>query len=234
MKGLLYCDFLLNKKWFLGAGIITVLGTAVCFILFKSFWNGNIIMPPVCGAVQAITAFICTEWLGRSLETDIKCRFADYVLVSGVSKKTFVLVELVKNIISIATSFAMCMVMQLVLRLLDKQAFDPILLLVYILILGASRWITSLITISLRNAEKAGLIVAIGFVLFVVLPYVFIGASIDKIGSFGYCIWYLTEYLIWLGYEWVLGLLFYAVIIGVYAIVYVLFLRRIRKGDVCR
>lgn len=234
MKGLLYCDFLLNRKWFLGAGIIIVLGTVISLILYYSLWNGNIIMPFACGAAQAIAAFVCTEWPGRSLEANLKCRFTDYLLTSAISKRTFVLTELLKNIISMMISLAMCVVMQLVLSVLDKHVFNFLNLCIYILILGTLKWITSLVTVYLRSAEKAGLIVAIGFVLFVVFPYIYVNTSINKIGTLGYSIWYFTEYLEWHGYGWILTLIFYGIIMGAYVITYELFLRRIRKGDVCK
>ena len=233
MRGLLYCGFLLNRKWFLSAGIITVLGTAVCFFLYGSFQNSEIIMEISFTLMQLILAFICTEWLGRSLEADIKCRFADYALASGISKKAFVLTELMKNIISMAISYAMCITVQLVMEIRDRGALMPNFLLGFILIVGVLRWIISLVTIPLRNAERAGLIVVIGFVLVVVIPYILFGYFYDK-SEILYHIWYYIEYLEWFGYKWILDLIFYAVIVGAYSIVYVLFLRRIRKGDVCR
>lgn len=231
MKGLLYCGFLLNKKWFLSAGIIAVLGTAVCFFLYGSFQYSEIIVYLIYTGAQGVVAVLCTEWLGRSLESNIKCRFADYVLTSGISKRTFVLTELVKNIISIAISYAMCMVIQLVMRFRALNFFVPDFLLGFILIVGVLRWITSLVTIRLRSAEKAGLIVFIAFVLVVVLPYI----ALEKAMYIPlYYADYYIQYLIWCGFQWLLHLLFYVVIAAAYGIVYALFLRRVRKGDVCR
>ncbi|MDE6579923.1 MAG: hypothetical protein K2K41_05270 [Ruminiclostridium sp.] len=227
MKGLLYYSLLLNKKWFLGAGIIAAVSTAVCFFLYKNDEH-NAIIELSFALLQAVVVFICTEWLGRCLEADIKCRFADYVLASGISKKGFVLTELMKNIISMMISYAMCIVVQLVMEIRDRGALMPDFLLGFILIVGVLRWITSLVTICLRSAEKAGLIVAIGFVLLTVIPYnVIVSIEPDALAYFEY---YLQEYSL----KWIIHLLFYIVIVGAYVVVYALFFRRVRKGDVCR
>ena len=227
MKGLIYYSLLLNKKWFLGTGIIAAVSTAVCFFLYKNDEH-NAIIELSFALLQAVVVFICTEWLGRSLEADIKCRFADYVLTSGISKRTFILAELAKNIISLAISYAICIVMQLIMNFCDFSLLRPIILLTFVLIAGVLRWITSLVTICLRSAEKAGLIVAIGFVLLTVIPYnVIVSIEPDALAYFEY---YLQEYSL----KWVIHLLFYIVTVVAYAVVYALFLRRVRKGDVCR
>lgn len=227
MKGLLYYNLLLNKMWFLAAGIAAAVGTAVCFFLYKND-DHNVILIMIFPLLQVIVAFICTEWLGRSFETDIKCRFADYILTSGISKKTYVLAELAKNIISTAIAYVMCIAMQLIMLFRGLGAFMPAFLLGFVLVVGVLRWITSLVTICLRSAEKAGLIVAIGFVLLTVIPYnVIVSIEPDALAYFEY---YLQEYSL----KWVIHLLFYIVTVGAYAVVYALFLRRVRKGDVCR
>lgn len=227
MKGLIYYSLLLNKKWFLGTGIIAAVSTAVCFFLYKNDEH-NAIIELSFALLQAVVVFICTEWLGRSLEADIKCRFADYVLTSGISKRTFILAELAKNIISLAISYAICIVMQLIMNFRDFSLLRPIILLTFVLIAGVLRWITSLVTICLLSAEKAGLIVAIGFVLLTVIPYnVIVSIEPDALAYFEY---YLQECSL----KWVIHLFFYIITVGAYVVVYALFLRRVRKGDVCR
>ena len=242
MKGLLYCDFLLNKKWFLGAGIVTVIGAAALFISYSILYNeiyGDIVISLTYLGVQAIVAFSCTEWLGRSLESNIKCRFTDYVLTSGISKRTFAQTELAKNLLSSAISYFMCMVVQLAVRLHTASLFTPIALFDLILIVGILRWITSLVTLSLRNAELSGLIVAIAFIIVVILLFQIPRSYtvIDDViyGEIGFleCIFFLADIF---PFHYVCSILlaYLAVIAVIYVIVYVLFLHRIRKGDVCK
>ena len=232
MKGLLYYSFLLNKKWFIGAGITAVVGTAISFFLYGSSQSSYVISEFIYVGVQLVVAFICTEWLGRSLEADIKCRFADYVLTSGISKKTYVLAELTKNIISMAIVYAMCIVIQLVMRFWDVSAFAPVFLLGFVMTVGMLRWITSLVTIPLRSAEKSGLIVVIAFVLVIILLLAVPPVKVNYGVIYGEE--HFIQYLISSEMSWLYQIIYLAIIAAIYAIVYALFLRRIRKGDVCR
>ncbi|MDE6724592.1 MAG: hypothetical protein K2J79_03210 [Ruminiclostridium sp.] len=233
MKGLLYYSLLLNKKWFWGAGIIAAVSTAVCFFLYKNDDAHNVIIELSFTLLQTIVVFICTEWLGRSLEADIKCRFADYVLTSGTSKRTFILVELAKNIISLAISYAMCIIMQFIMRFRDFTFLRPIILLNFLLIVGILRWITSLVTIPLRSAEKSGLIVVIAFVLVIIVLLALPPVKVND-GGIIYQEMPFIAYLVWSEMLWLHQIVYLAVIAAIYAIVYALFLHRIRKGDVCR
>ena len=232
MKGLLYYSLLLNKKWFWGAGIIAAVSTAVCFFLFKTDEHNTVI--EMCFVLlQPVMMFVCTEWLGRSLEADIKCRFADYILTSGISKRTFVLTELAKNIIALTISFIMCTATQVIMSFRDPALLRPIILLVFVLTVGVLRWITSLVTISLRSAEKAGLIVVIGFVLVVILLLAVPPIEVNH-GGIVYTEEHFIVYMISSEMPWLYLILYSLLIAVIYAIVYALFLRRIRKGDVCR
>ncbi|MDE7229131.1 MAG: hypothetical protein K2N56_01500, partial [Oscillospiraceae bacterium] len=116
MKGILYGNFLLNKKWFIAAGITAVIGTAFCAFWLKLVPNDTTGVPGVLfSGVQMAVIAIVMEWLGRNLEANIRCRFTDMTLAGGISRNTFVISELLKNFISIGIGFVMCVIMQLVM-----------------------------------------------------------------------------------------------------------------------
>lgn len=112
MKGLLYESFLLNRKWFLIAGIIGMLGTLVSVLLISTS-NSNFmgVANILFITSETIAVILCAEWLDRHLEKDLKCRFVDVTLAAGISKNMFVLSELVKNLLTIAIGFVMCLAM---------------------------------------------------------------------------------------------------------------------------
>lgn len=228
MKGLLYCDLLLNKKWFLGAGIAAVLGTVLFTVLYSNMKDNMVIMFAYV-AVQVVVLALSTEWLGRNLESNIKCRFADYALASGISKNAFVLTELAKNIVSILIGFAMCILIQLVMLTQDSCFLTENtvkLLFSFTLFIGMVNWIISPLIINFRNAEKASLFVGIILSFGAIIPITI--AAVNNSDSDDI----MVSLIELINRSWffpaVLG-----VIAAVYGIVYVLFLNRIKRGDVC-
>ncbi len=163
MKGILYGNFLLNKKWFIAAGIAAVLGTAFCAFFVS-------LVPDEAGVVatvlQLVVIAIIMEWPGRNLEANIKCRFTDITLAGGITKSTFVTSELLKNVISIGIGLGMCMVMQLAMSVFDKSFFTletVKLIAVMAVTMGALEWTASPLVIHFKSAEKAGLLMGLIF-----------------------------------------------------------------------
>ncbi len=163
MKGILYGNFLLNKKWFIAAGIAAVLGTAFCAFFVS-------LVPDEAGVVatvlQLVVIAIIMEWPGRNLEANIKCRFTDITLAGGITKSTFVTSELLKNVISIGIGLVMCMVMQLAMSVFDKSFFTletVKLIAVMAVTMGALEWTASPLVIHFKSAEKAGLLMGLIF-----------------------------------------------------------------------
>ncbi len=231
MKGILYGNFLLNKKWFIAAGIVAVLGTAFC-----SFWAW--LMPEDTTGVpgvmfrfmQLAVISVLAEWLARNLEANIKCRFTDMTLAGGISKRTFVDSELLKNLITMAIGIGTCVLMQLVMCVFDKSAdlLGSIRLIVGMtVLLGALEWSTLTFTIDFKSAEKAGLVLGlvVGFGLFMpvmILVNIFAEEAEPVINTI----------LRLLSGEWS-----FLIPAGIGAAIYVIFwfvlLARVKKGDVC-
>lgn len=234
MKGILYGNFLLNRKWFLWAGIAAVLGTAACAALLLALGGdpenlnlvGNIFI-----LMQVVVLALCEEWLGRNLEANIKCRFTDYTLAGGISKNMFVLTELAKNIISMLIGLAMCLVMRGVMCLFDaslrEDFFEAFLVTAAAaLLLGAFDWAMLPLVIKLKSAEKAGIIIGliVGFgIIFPVILVFRINSDITKLTE----IVYKATNSKWL-VPACLG-----VCATLYAIFYAVMLHRVKRGDVC-
>ncbi len=230
MKGLLYGNFVLNKIWFIAAGIVMVVGVAVTAVLYN--------IDPDSGVAQfglMITELFviatCVEWLGRNLESNLKSRFADYALAGGISKGQFVTSELLKNLISIGIAFVMCVVTQLVLSVFDRGLFslenvrNAALIVLFV---GALEWICVPVAINLKNAEKAGLLVGIVLGFGIIMPgmTLFKILTIEKKEQRGEIIMRIIT-APWFGWA-VVG-----VCAAIYAIFYFVLLKRVKRGDVC-
>lgn len=236
MKGLLYCNFSLCKKWFMAAGIFGVIGTTACMVCrFVMGDDQNAVQTTEFAFVwvQIITLAISEEWLGRNLEANIKNRFADYVL-SGMSKKIFVLSELVKNLITMGIGFTICLIMQLAMNIADPGclSFNSVkILFIGVLFVGVFDWIIEPVIIALGSAEKAGLAVggSVGFLI--VLPLMLI---IEGNMNNNETTQLVTETIIQtVNKPWFVPMIV-ALLVCIYAGVYLIFLKRVKKGDVCR
>ncbi len=230
MKGLLYGNFVLNKIWFIVAGIVMVVGVAVTAVLYN--------IDPDSGVAQfglMITELFviatCVEWLGRNLESNLKSRFADYALAGGISKGQFVTSELLKNLISAGIAFVMCIVTQLVLSVFDRGLFSlenvrNVALIA--LFVGAVEWICVPVVINLKSAEKAGLLVGIVLGFGIVLPVLAVGNTLlsEKGETMG-------EFVMRLAFEPWFGWAVVGVCAAIYAIFYFVLLKRVKRGDVC-
>lgn len=230
MRGLLYCNFLLNRKWFLAAGITAVLCTAACAVLavvlgdapeYKQLIGSTFIL------TEVVVLAVCEEWLARNLERNIKCRFTDLTLAGGISKNTFVLSELVTNVIAITIGFAMCMAMTGVMSAVDSSFWsveNVKILTAFTLLIGAVDWIMLPLVIKLKSAEKAGMTTGLIAGFGIVFPIV-VAFNLNEMN--------LMETLMkLLAKPW-----FFPVFIGacaaLYAVFYAIMLRRVKKGDVC-
>lgn len=240
MRGLLYEGFLLNRKWFLGAGIVAVLGTFACVILISGS-NSNLmgIANILFIVSETLTSVLCAEWLDRNLEKDLKCRFVDVTLAAGISKNMFVLSELVKNLFTIAIGFVMCLAMNGILFAAEKiigletpfwDVFYIKMAVILALLVGIIDFVAFPLIINLKSAEKAGLIIGLVFGFGIVMPLMLL---------FNYFNGDLGESNIVLNkiYEFMDAPYFFPVTIGaaalIYTISYIITLNRVKRGDVC-
>lgn len=229
MKGILYGNFLLNRKWFMAAGIAGVLGTAFCALLANIVRDADI-APTMLLVMQLVVVAIAVEWLARNLEANIRCRFTDMTLAGGVSKNTFVMSELLKNLIAIGGAFVLCVIMQLAMCIFDRSylSLDPIKLLAGLtLLIGAVEWTCNPLVIAMKSAEKAGLTMGLVLGFCIVLPFMGLAVIFDEesqsmIGSFIKLLSGNWSFLVVTGIS-----------AAIYAVFYMVLLARVKKGDVC-
>lgn len=230
MKGILYGNFLLNKKWFIAAGITAVLGTAACAVIKSLIPEEPGTSQTLFLGIQVIVIAIIIEWLGRNLEANIKCRFTDVTLAGGITGNMFVMSELLKNVISIGIGFVMCIAMQLVMSVFDKSFFTletVKMIAVLTVFMGAIEWSVNPLVINFKSAEKAGLVMGLIFGFGIVLPLMIICNIFSE----------ETENFVKGFFELLSGDLLPLIVAGIsaalYAIFYFALLARVRKGDVC-
>ncbi|MDE7362809.1 MAG: hypothetical protein K2N38_12845 [Oscillospiraceae bacterium] len=230
MKGILYGNFLLNKKWFIAAGITAVLGTAFCAFFVSLVPDEAGVVATLFFGMQMVVMAIIVEWLGRNLEANIKCRFADITLAGGISKNTFVMSELLKNFITIVIGFVMCVMMQLVMSVFDKSFFslDTVKMTALLIVfMGAIEWTVNPLVINFKSAEKAGLVMGLILAFGVVIPLMIISnAFAEETADF------VSAFFKLLSGNW-MPLIIFGISAALYAIFYLALLARVKKGDVC-
>lgn len=239
MKGILYGNFLLNKLWFIGAGAVAAFGTVGCTVLCLLEKNSEYayLFNQLFLFVQMVVIAVCSEWVGRNLENNIKCRFTDYTLAGGITKNMFVMSELLKNLITMTVGFAACAMMNLAVFAVNG-AFggsvnipiaDNIKLMLWVaFFIGAMVWTTMPLVINLKSSEKAGAVVGLGVGFGIVLPVLLVIKPLEsevKAEIFNK----ITELI---NTDW----FFFAAlgfIAAIYAAFYLIFLLRVKRGDVC-
>lgn len=228
MRGILYGKFLLNKGWFIASGIVAVLGTALCAVCNAIVPdNGSGVLTVLFTGIRLVALALMTEWLGRDLEANIKCRFTDMTLAGGISRKMYVLTELVKNLLTIAAGGMLCLLMQLVMNVFDGGSFtweSVKNLALFVLFVGSLEFALNPLIINLKSAEKAGLLFGLILGFGIVCPALAISGALEyDLGA---------ALLKIIGSEWFAPAAagFSAVI---YAAFYFVMLHRIGKGDVC-
>lgn len=231
MKGILYGNFLLNKKWFIAAGITAVLGTAFCAVFVSLMPDESGVVTTLFLGLQFVVVAVLLEWLGRNLEANIKCRFTDITLAGGISKNMFVASELLKNLITMGIGLAACVVMQLVMSVFDRSFFtlETVKLMgLMALFAAAVEWTVNPLTINLKSAEKAGLLVGLILGFGLVMPMMIVCNVVFAEEN---------ETFVILFFRLITGGWLPLIIVGISAALYVIFyfvlLARVKRGDVC-
>ena len=230
MKGLLYESFLLNRRWFLGTGIMTALFTAAFSLLLPNTEPD----PEIANTFGMMYIFFalmvmvfCSEWTSRHLENNIKCRFADITLAAGITKNTFVLAEFLKIVISVTTGFAMCMAMTGIISIFESGFWgsDKVKLLSALAVFGIlTEWAITPLVIKLKSSEKAGIVLGLIVGLGIVLPLVLIfGRNMEEIP---------VKLMTLFSKKWLYPA-FLGACAALYAVVYAITLRLVKRGDVC-
>ena len=229
MKGLLYESILLNRRWFLASGIIAALCTATFSLLLPNADSDHEIVNTL-GMMYIFIALMvmvfCSEWTSRHLENNIKCRFADITLAAGITKNTFVLAEFLKIVISVTAGFAMCMAMTGIINIFESGFFNSgkVKLLSALAVFGIlTEWAIIPLVIKFKSSEKAGLV--LGLVgLGIMLPLVLIfGRDMEEIPA---------KLMTLFSKKWLFPA-FLGACAALYAVVYAITLRMVKRGDVC-
>lgn len=233
MKGLLYGNFLLNRKWFLWAGIAALFGTAGCAVLYLVLDNSSENMQIIGNLmlfVDIVALALCEEWLARNLENNIKCRFTDITLAGGITHNTFVLSELINTVISMAIGIVMCIASRGVMCIFDSSFWsrDQLLLILgFGAFVGAFDFAMIPLVIKLRSAEKAGMTIGLIMGFGVVMPLVLVL-------KFKYD---TSEAIFAAIFKFISQRWFFPAVMGlcalVYAVFYFIILKRVKRGDVC-
>lgn len=227
MKGLVYAGLVLNKTYFIAAGIVAVAGTALVSWLGRVFGDDetSIVISIFLLGMQFVVMAIVEEYLARDFEKNIKSRFADYAL-AGMSKTKFVTAELLKNIISMAAAFAVTVLMQLVFMAVNPGMSDAnrIFVLAGLAILvGAIDWVCLPLVVYLKSAELAGLIVGLCIGFGILMPTMIVFQMYDDV-------WIKLADFFSNGPAFLCVL---ATGAAIYVLFYLILLNRVRKGDVC-
>lgn len=232
MKGLLYASFLLNKGFFIAGGIATVICTAIGVLVMNICGNSpeSMVFVQTCLIILPLIpmATYC-EWLARDLEKNIKSRFADYTLAAGISKNGFVLTELVKNLFILAVCGVTGCLMMLIFMAVNPVMISGSLFVqmgIIAVICCTVEWVCIPLVISLKSAEKAGLMVGLLIGFGVVLPVMAVSDIFGNGESF------LALILKLMGKPW-LPLAVIGVCAAIYAAIYWAVLCRVKRGDVC-
>ncbi len=227
MKGLIYASAVLNKGWYFGAGAAMVLGTVLGVILQVLVQNDTMgfSVENILIFLPVIPVCILGEFLARDLERSIKCHFTDYAL-AAVSKSAVALTELAKNLLCVVISIIAVSAMLLCYMLAgaDFSLGDFVGMWEIVLLMYAIEWIVIPVTISLKSAENAGLLIGIILGFGIVFPVILISNIITKGEDFLGVFVKLLDTPVWIALP---------VIAAVYVIFYVILLRRLKRGDVC-
>ena len=229
MKGLLYESFLLNRRWFLASGVMAALFTAAYSLMLPNAGSD----PEIANTLGMMYIFIalmvmvfCSEWTSRHLENNIKCRFADITLAAGITKNTFVLAEFLKIVISVTAGFAMCMAMTGIISIFESGFFSSgkVKLLSALAVFGIlTEWAIIPLVIKFKSSEKAGLVLAL-IGLGIMLPLVLIfGKDMEEIPA---------KLMTLFRKKWLYPA-FLGACAALYAVVYAITLRMVKRGDVC-
>lgn len=232
MKGLIYGDFTLNKKWFIIAGVFAAISAAVGAVLINVMGGdpeGVNLINNLMLLFEIVPIVLCLEWLGRNLEANLKNRFANYAL-SAVSHNTFTLAMLMDNILTTVAGLAMSLAVRGIMSAFDSSYWttDHVKLMCGIaLFMGAFEFILVPLVIKLKSAEKAGMIVGLTAGFGVIFPIMLVFEA--KNGNLSALLPKICEIV---AKDWFIPA-FIGGCAAVYALAYVLLITRIKKGDVC-
>lgn len=172
MKGLLYNYILQSRAYLLGGLVMFTAATAGYPLVCCTSPDSAPVFSFFVMLMMVVAAAIIAEPLSRDIEKNAKSRFLNYAL-SGMTRRRFLMTELVKNLITLAFGAALALMFFGVIYLVDSDIYtarDIGTVMTMVLFVTAMQWFLLPITIKLKSAEKAGALfgAVIGFA--VILP----------------------------------------------------------------
>lgn len=227
MKGLLYSWFISKKNyWIFTLIAFAVLLTAIFAVLPHLGFLEEPLPSFVVLLLSMVVMIIPGESLCKELETSIKTRFTDYAL-AAMSKKTYVDVLLVRNLICTGISAAMgYIILFSYVCVTGTELFPELILLVPCLALltYAVDFMCIPLVIKMKNAEKAGLI--IGFFLGMLVLLFMLKENVFSDGS-------NMETAVLIKFDLLTECVSMGVMVILYAASYAAALEIVKRGDVC-
>ncbi len=225
MKGLYQTFFLLRKNYFIFPAIAAfiIMITGCLLLIFAESEDAQGITAMLILLAPMICAMLPGEAICLDFDRSIKTRYANYLL-SGMSYTRFCNIELIKNLMVAAFSLAIVCVCDLAFWLANHTVpVDMFMLhIISILIVNAGNWLLMPVVVKFRSADKAGLIIGLA-VGIIGTPLIFLAfndeATLSKLISA------LESPLS--------ALMALGVALAMYAIGYPLFLRTVKRGDIC-
>ncbi len=230
MRGLLYSSLLRNRGFIIGTAVYSVIAAVVGVVLIylsRSYSDIAPVLTILVNILPLISIVLALEGVDRELENSLKTRFANYAL-SAVTPRQFIMTELLKNFCFSAYGTVMGMLMLAIFALADASAFPDVGFLFRLypmagILSGLIQWVMMPLVIKFKNAEKAGMVVGLIIGFGTVLPINLIQAKTD--GGFEIDIKSLITP--------VPTAVFLLAVVLIYALFYVLLVRRVERGNIC-
>lgn len=180
MKSLIYSALRLNRGYFIGAALTFLISTAVgAPLLYSAWYNGSDFyrLGNLCVYILPVLPIvIISEFYARDLERNIKSGFLNYTL-SAMTRRKFVLSQLVTNLCCTGLGLLLGLELLLIFRAVNPEYVPPEMfggLSLMALAGSVAEWIIIPVTIRLKSAEKAGLIVGLLIGFGIVLPMILV------------------------------------------------------------
>ena len=173
MKGMLYSYLVLNKKYWIVAGVLFVL--AIVLGLLSLMYNDPQISALLMLILPIAAPITLTEPISRDLEQNLKRRFAHYTLCSVTRREYilfYLLTELAATLVGIALGALTLMIFSIPEAPFNVMELLPLLIL-FIIGGNAFNFLVLPLVISLKSADKAGFLLGaiLGFgILAVMIP----------------------------------------------------------------
>ena len=230
MRGLLYSSLLRNRGFIIGTAVYSVIAAVVGVVLIylsRSYSDIAPVLTILVNILPLISIVLALEGVDRELENSLKTRFANYAL-SAVTPRQFIMTELLKNFCFSAYGTVMGMLMLAFFALAVASAFPDVGFLFRLypmagILSGLIQWVMMPLVIKFKNAEKAGMVVGLIIGFGTVLPINLIQAKTD--GGFEIDIKSLITP--------VPTAVFLLAVVLIYALFYVLLVRRVERGNIC-